>query len=157
EVALRAPAQELWERGARRAPGRCLLAGEGLAFGGQFLQQRCWLERVAEALLVGAQAIDDLFQADRVAPQHRAPPVERPSVAVDPYDVDVASAQGDALLEDLRSFVDHGIEAALEDLVVAEGTRLEAADLRVFANEIAHHRIDAALAGLGIVVVEALS
>ena len=51
---------------------------------------------------------------------HRAAPVDRPAVPVDPHHVDVAATNGDALVEDLRSFVDHRVEQPLQDLLIGD-------------------------------------
>src|SRR5262249_4757668 len=64
--------------------------------------------------------------ADRVGPEHRAASIDRPAVAVDPDDVDVAGADGDLFLEDLGALVDHWIEQPLQDILVGDRPPLDA-------------------------------
>src|SRR5256712_1116546 len=60
-----------------------------------------------------------------VGPEHRATPVHGPTVTVDPDDVDVARADREPLLENLRPFVHHRAEQALEDLRVGDRAPLD--------------------------------
>src|SRR6218665_2485258 len=57
-------------------------------------------------------------RAGGLAVVHGAGGVPGPAVAVDPPHVDVGGTHGHALLQDLGALVDHGIDAALQDLVV---------------------------------------
>src|ERR671920_319632 len=66
------------------------------------------------------EALDDLSEPLGVGPEHRAAAPDRPAVAVDPDDVDVGGALGHAFLEDLRPLVDHRVEGALDDLLIAD-------------------------------------
>ncbi len=100
----------------RRAPQN----RENPALRDQPFQQRRGAELVAVHLLQRAQAPEDLRQPLELGPEHRAAAVERPAVAVQPDHIDVGGACRDALLEDLRALVDHRVEAALEDLLVAD-------------------------------------
>ncbi len=52
-------------------------------------------------------------------PEHRAAAVHRPAIAVDPHDIDVAGALRLAFGQDARPFVDHRIEAAFQDFLIA--------------------------------------
>src|SRR5579884_392654 len=51
---------------------------------------------------------------------HRSAAMRREAVAVDPDDVDVAGAQRDPLLDQLRAGVGEGARAARDDLVVGD-------------------------------------
>src|SRR6218665_3725716 len=57
-------------------------------------------------------------RAEPLAVVHGPAAVHGPAVAVDPHHVDVGGTHGHALLQDLGALVDHGIDAALQDLVV---------------------------------------
>src|SRR5690606_14454504 len=77
-------------------------------------QQRRHFEAVLfqrRGYLVGA------FQS---GPEHRAAAIDRPAIAIDPHDIDVARALRLAFGQDQRAFVDHRIEGALDDLLIAD-------------------------------------
>src|SRR5581483_5259571 len=77
--------------------------GEGLALGGEALEQRRRLERGIVGLLrIISQPVGDVLETDAVGPEHRAAAIDRPAVAVEPDHVDVARPRRDALVEDLR-------------------------------------------------------
>ena len=99
-----------------------------------FLRQLCQQRRrlpVVLAKLFGVFAVgrDDLVQADLVGPEHGAALVGWKTVAVNPDNVDIQGAGGDAFLEDKRPFVNHGVEAALENLLIGH---LPLFDTRIF-------------------------
>src|SRR6218665_312461 len=80
--------------------------------------------------------------------------VHGPAVAVDPHHVDVGGTHGHALLQDLGALVDHGIDAALQDLVV----RHLAGGDALLAGEVADHalhQLGRLRRALPVVVVEA--
>src|SRR5215469_4665257 len=101
-----------------------LLGGErreGLAFGGEALEQRRGLERRIVGLLgIIRETIGDMLEANAVGPEHRAAAIDRPAIAIEPDHVDVARTGRDALLQDARTLVDHRIHHALQDLVVRD-------------------------------------
>src|SRR5262249_50650563 len=81
----------------------------------------------AELLLVLKYAIAECPEPNRkVGPEHRAAPVHRPAVTVDPDDIDVARPDGDLLLENLGALVHQRVEQALEDLLVRDGAARDA-------------------------------
>src|SRR5712692_10351626 len=98
---------------------------ERLAFGGEPVQEGSRLPDVALRLLPLLHPVADGLEPDLVRPEHRAAPVDRPAVAVDPDHVDVARADRELLLEDLRSLVHHRVEQALEDLLVRDRAALD--------------------------------
>src|SRR5690242_11997620 len=55
---------------------------------------------------------------------HRAAAIDRPAIAVHPDDIDVGRPDRLLLVEDLRAFVDHRIDAALEDFLIADLARV---------------------------------
>src|SRR5687768_2766085 len=102
------------------------------------------------------KAFDHGLYADGIGPEHWPAGVERPAVAVDPHHIDVARALGHALAEDQRAFVDHRVEQALANLVLAD----RALRLAFPGSEFGDDRLGLlrgrAVAGL-VVVVEALA
>ena len=68
--------------------------------------------------------------------EHRPAAETRKAVAVDVDDVDVAGAQRDAFLEDLRAFIDQRVNATLEDFLVADLAALDARLLRGFDDKV---------------------
>src|SRR5213594_4030584 len=88
-------------------------------------QERGRLPDVAVPALGLQHAGLDRLEPHLFCPEHRAAPVDRPAVAVDPDHVDVARADRELLLEDLRSLVHHRVEQALEDLLVRDRAALD--------------------------------
>src|SRR5205814_5050361 len=91
-------------------------------------------------LFLAPQTLDDLAQPFGVGPEHRTAAIDRPAVAVDPHDIDVRRALGDALLEDFRALVDHRVERALDDLLIADLAPLDALLLREILDDLLDHR-----------------
>src|SRR5215212_11315025 len=89
-----------------------------------------------------------MAQAHLLAIEHRTAAIDRPAIAVDPDDIDVGGANGDALLQDLRALVDHGIDAALQDLLVRDRPPLDSLPGREVEDDLLHE-----LGGLGIAVL----
>src|SRR3989442_8432620 len=106
-------------------PSARLRVQERLACVRQPAQERGRLPDVAVPVLHVQHAGLDRLEPHLVRPEHRATPVDRPAVAVDPDHVDVARADRELLLEDLRSLVHHRIEQALEDLLVRDRPALD--------------------------------
>src|SRR5207245_1312851 len=77
-------------------------------------------ETGSELVGMGLKAGDNVLQANRTGPEHRSAGRRRPTIAVEPDDIDVGGALRDALFEDPRAFVDHGIKQPLQDLVVLD-------------------------------------
>src|SRR5262249_61043571 len=97
------------------------LGGEAFPRVSETVEQGCGRpERVPGLFLESEHRVAKGVEADRVGPEHRAASIDRPAVAIDPDDIDVAGANGDLLLEDLGAFVDHRIEQALQDLLVGD-------------------------------------
>ena len=65
---------------------------------------------------------DNLAFAFQRAPEHRAAAIDRPAIAIDPDDIDIRRALGFAFFKDFIAFVDHGIERALDDFLIADLT-----------------------------------
>src|SRR5206468_11177269 len=63
---------------------------------------------------------NNLLQANRISPEHRTAGGSRPAIAVEPDDVDVGGALRDALFEDSRTLIDHGIKQPLQDLLILD-------------------------------------
>src|SRR3546814_17087824 len=63
---------------------------------------------------------DDLVGALDTRPEHRAAAIDRPAIAIDPHDIDVARALRLAFGQDQRAFVDHRIERAFDDLLIGD-------------------------------------
>src|SRR2546428_8208751 len=106
-------------------PGARLRVQDPLAGARQPAQERGRLPDVAVPVLHLQHAGLDRLEPHLVCPEHRAAPVDRPAVAVDPDHVDVARADRELLLEDLRSLVHHRVEQALEDLLVRDRATLD--------------------------------
>src|SRR5262249_17256548 len=84
----------------------------------QTLEARGGSPYIALASLPFEQAVADPPQSHFVSPKHGTAPVHRPAVSVHPDDVDVARPDGDLLVEDLCSLVDHPAEQPRENLIV---------------------------------------
>src|SRR3990170_7388461 len=109
------------------AMARPLRFDEALARHGQAVEQRGGPPLVVAACALEREhPVADRLEPDLIGPEHRAAAVDRPAVAVDPDDVDIARANGDLLLEDLRALVHHRVEQPLEDLLVGDRATLEA-------------------------------
>src|SRR5579859_422749 len=93
---------------SRRFRFLCCQRREGLAFGGEALEQRRGFERGIVGLpgIIG-ETIGDVLQSHRIGPVHRAAAVDRPAVAVEPDHVDVARTRRDAFIKDAGALVDH--------------------------------------------------
>src|SRR2546428_6483 len=113
-----------WSAGGLLARAR-LRVQERLACVRQPAQERGRLPDVPVPALGLQHAGLDRLEPHLVRPEHRAAPVDRPAVAVDPDHVDVARADRELLLEDLRSLVHHRVEQALEDLLVRDRAALD--------------------------------
>ncbi|KAG1648183.1 hypothetical protein GQR58_030034 [Nymphon striatum] len=90
------------------------------AFVGQAAKQ--WGDlpvRATQGLGVVLDLVGDFLEAHGVGPEHWTTGVHRPAVAVDPHHIDIAAANGDAFFEDLGALVDHWIQRALKDFLVA--------------------------------------
>ena len=74
-------------------------------------------------------------QADAVGHVHRPALRSREAVAGQEHEVDVARAQRNAARQQLRALVDHRIEAALQDLVLADRAPGEAQPRRLADQE----------------------
>src|SRR5690349_20866656 len=83
-------------------------------------------EVASHPLLLTLQTLDNLVEADRVRPSHRAAAIDRPAIAVDPDHIDVGRALRHAFFEDLRALVHHSVECAVDDLLVADLALLHA-------------------------------
>src|SRR5690606_38562055 len=94
------------------------------------------------------------LEADLVGPEHRATAVDREPVTVDPDDIHLERTLGDALFEDLGAFVDHHIEAALEDFLVADLPRGDTLLLTEFLDQTVHLRIRDRGTAAGFVLVD---
>src|SRR6516165_1883898 len=69
------------------------------------------LERlIARAVRERRKTVADDGETDPIGVIHRAAAPRRPAIAVDPHDVDVLRAQGDAFGEDSCTLVHHGID-----------------------------------------------
>src|SRR6185369_554312 len=64
--------------------------------------------------------------AHGVRVEHGAAAMDGEAVAVDVDDVDIAGPEREAFLQDLGALVDEGVDAALEDLLVADRAALDA-------------------------------
>src|SRR5579864_2520485 len=94
-------------------------------------------------------------QSRLLRPVHRTSAPRGEAVAVDIYDVDIAGAQGDSFLEDLRALVDERMQQPIEDLFIGDGTALDPELARDLLDEGDDCRVADASASL--VAVEALA
>src|SRR5690606_37939687 len=53
-------------------------------------------------------------------PEHRAAAIDRPAIAIDPHDIDIARALRLAFGQNQRAFVDHRIERALDNFLIGD-------------------------------------
>src|SRR5256885_7953229 len=110
---------------ASRAEPRRLLVEEPLARVRQPHEEGGRLpDRAVLALELEHPGLERL-EPHLVRPEHRATPVHGPTVTVDPDHVDVARADRELLLENLRPFVHQRGEQALEDLRVRDRAPLD--------------------------------
>ncbi|MNY06675.1 hypothetical protein D3C86_1394440 [compost metagenome] len=73
-----------------------------------------------------AQPRQDGWQADLVRVAQRSAPMGGKAVTLEPDDVDVGGAFDDVLFQDIGGFVDHGVQAALQNFLVGDLPRLSA-------------------------------
>lgn len=100
--------------------------------------------------------LDDATKASGISKVHGSSSVDRPAVAIDPDDINVRGASGDALLEDLEALVDEGQHAAPEDLVVRDGSLDDLGLSSTLLDDRCHLRIFDSLSGALLVLVPAL-
>src|SRR6202011_5137919 len=96
-----------------------------------------------------------VVEAERVGVVHRATSIRREAVSCEVYDVDVGGAQGDALLEDLRSLVDQREDAALDNLLGGDLAARDAQLSRGGDDQFVHHRVGDGVAPSRLVAVPA--
>ncbi len=99
--------------------------GKRLARFGQPLEERRRFPPEAVFFLEMADAVVDLFEADRVGVEHRAAAEGGEAVAVDVHDVDIDRAERVAFVEDVGPFVDQAIDRPLDDLFLRDGVLLD--------------------------------
>src|SRR5206468_10458822 len=87
--------------------------------------------------------------------EHGPAAIAREPVAVEVGHVDVARAEGDALFENTRTFVDEGPQAALQDFIVADLPALDAAFLGTGRDDRLHLGIGLGRSASRIVAVPA--
>src|SRR3546814_20538021 len=73
----------------------------------------------------GYGAPQELHVRTHSFPSRRSSDLDRPAIAIDPHDVDVARALRLALGQDQRAFVDHRIEGAFDDFGIADRALLD--------------------------------
>src|SRR4030095_16833399 len=93
---------------------------KALALPGQALEKRRGRPRLTVARMKCRHVGQHLLEPDLIGIEHRATAIAREAVAVEVGHVDIARAEGDALFEDTRAFVDEGPQAAFEHLLVAD-------------------------------------
>ncbi|KAG1648184.1 hypothetical protein GQR58_030034 [Nymphon striatum] len=114
------PPRTRWLRGWVGAGLATRVLRQTAAFVGQAAKQ--WGDlpvRATQGLGVVLDLVGDFLEAHGVGPEHWTTGVHRPAVAVDPHHIDIAAANGDAFFEDLGALVDHWIQRALKDFLVA--------------------------------------
>src|SRR5437773_9662525 len=95
----------------------------------------------SEAILKSHNGVVDIRYADLIGVKHRSATPRGKSVAVQPDDVDVDRSRRDSLAQNLRAFVDHAVETALDDLLVADRTALDAGLSRMLDDHLLDHGI----------------
>src|SRR5690348_9791822 len=98
--------------------------GELLAFRDELFKQRRGLESVTHRPLELLHLRQYLVEADGVAVVHGAAAIDRPAIAVHPHHIDIGRPDRLLLVEDLRALVDHRVDAAFEDFLVADLARV---------------------------------
>src|SRR5215216_4948123 len=83
------------------------------------LEQRSGLPAFAVFLVKGGYALVHLPQPDGIGVKHRTAAIRGESVAGEIDHIDVRGARRNSLFENPCPFVDQGIHAALEDLLIA--------------------------------------
>src|SRR5690606_11399570 len=83
-------------------------------------------------------------------PEHRAAAIDRPAIAVNPHDIDVARALRLAFGEDQRAFVDHRVKRALDDFLIGDFALLDPRLLAEFLDDLGDAR---AFRRLALVVI----
>src|SRR3954463_4392157 len=97
---------------------RLLQILEALALGRQLFQEWRQAEARTELRPILFEFRDHVFQAHRIAVEHRAPAIHWHAEAIDPNAVDTRRPDRDLLFENFRALVDHRVHAALEDFLV---------------------------------------
>src|SRR6185436_1685534 len=105
------------------------------AFTRETFKQWRWRPELTVRLVKPLHARIHLIQTDGVGIEHRAASVARETVTVEIDDIDVARAQGNTLVQNLRSLVDQRIHATLQNFLVADLTPFDAGILRGLDDE----------------------
>src|SRR5579875_414861 len=116
-----------WRTGAASARAGTFLprflrvqTGERAALGGQAGQQRGRFPEFAELLPERTHALVNGFQTNGIGVPHGAAAVSGKTIAGEVDGIDIGGTQGITFFEDARAFVDHGINAALENFAVRD-------------------------------------
>ena len=115
-------------------------------------EQRCRGPLIAAPSNEAAHGRDDFRQTDVVGPPQRAAGVRWKTDAVDHRDIDLIRSRDDAFADQLRAFIDHGVQATLEDLLFGELAPRQAASARVRREQCIDRRVGQRLAVLVIAV-----
>jgi hypothetical protein len=95
-------------------PGDCSKRAAGLFFGSGF-----GFEAFGNLHPVALKRLDDLAWAFKITPEHWATAIDWPAIAIYPNDIDVGRALRLALFEDQIALINHWIECALDNLLIA--------------------------------------
>src|SRR5690606_37896129 len=117
-------------------------AGKASALDRQFAQQRRRLEHLFAGLSAPVvEPLVDLRDAFEASPEHRPAPANGEAVAVDPDDVDIRRAGGNALLEYACTLVHQRVERTFEDFLVGDFAALDILRPRRLLDQPRHLRI----------------
>src|SRR6202171_3643563 len=126
--------------------------GEAFAFFRQLFQEWRWLPPMAMLLVKFNDAFINFFQAHRVCEAHRAAALVGKTVAGEIDDVDVHGPQRVTLFQNARTFVDQGVNAAVDNFLCADLPLLDASFSCPLTDQLSNFRIGNG-ATLGVIFV----
>src|SRR6516162_9127020 len=106
--------------------GLVSVSAEFAPVAGELQQQLRTLPPIALGVVKAPHGGGDNARADLIGILHGSAAPARKAEAIDRGDVDIGGADGDALLDLLCALVDHGIDAARDDLLRRDLARREA-------------------------------
>ena len=108
------------------------------AFGYHAFQKGRWFELGPVGFFKLLHLGEHFVEADLGPIEHGAAAIDRPAIAIDPDNIDVAGADRFAFFEDLEALIDHRIDAAFQDFIIRDVPAGVLGLLREFDDDVFH-------------------